>query len=195
MKTHTSKQQGATLIIALVFLLILTTLAVTNMREVALEARITGNLIDQKQLFNASEAGLRDGEHRTIGTLQEIPGAYDILTALTPLNAEESCDESLAAMQPCLIDRKPTYEQYFDGGNANFKGVQDYSPDPDTTFEEDIQWYAIPAPSGTDQGESENPEYGNMVQGIGIFRYEINSRAASANGEVRTRSTTSRVYN
>ena len=34
-----------------------------------------------------------------------------------------------------------------------------------------------------------------MLMGIGLFRYEINSRAASDNSELHMRSTTARVYN
>lgn len=191
MKNHNirAKQHGATLFIALIFLLILTTLAVTGMREVALDSRITGNLIDHKRLFNATEAGMKDGEHRTIGTLVPIPGKYKFDTALTPVNATDSCANDGYA-SPCVLDIPPEYPQEFDSGR-----MKDYSPDNSTSFEEDIHWYAIPAPSGTTQGESENPEYGNMALGIGTFRYEINSRASSEAGELRLRSTVSRVYN
>ncbi|SDR77216.1 type IV pilus assembly protein PilX [Halopseudomonas xinjiangensis] len=181
-------QSGVSLVVALVFLLILTMLAVTNMREVSLETRITGNLVDEKRLFNSAEAGLKDGEFRTIGTLRKIPGEYSIEAALVPLDAVQTC-ASLAAKQPCLLKRDPTFEQ-------DFASLQNYSPDDVSTLEDDVDWYALPAPSGASRGESENPEYGNMTQGIGIFRYEINSRAISdTGGDTRLRSTVSRVYN
>jgi len=181
-------QQGVSLVIALVFLLILTMLAVTNMREVTLESRITGNLVDEKRLFNSAEAGLKDGEFRTIGTLRKIPGQYSVETALKPLNAEANCSGA-AATEPCLIKRDPEF-------NQNFESSQIYSPDDVSSLEDNVAWYAIPAPSGAGRGESENPEYGNMTRGIGIFRYEINSRATSGtNGDTRLRSTVSRVYN
>lgn len=86
-----TKQNGAVLLVALVFLLIITTLAVTNMREVALDSRITSSLIDHKRLFNAAEAGLADGQYRTIGTMVKIPGEYSLATALRPLNATATC--------------------------------------------------------------------------------------------------------
>lgn len=56
------EQVGATLIVAIVMLLIITLLALSSMRGVSLESRITGNLKLQKSLFNAAEAGLRIGE-------------------------------------------------------------------------------------------------------------------------------------
>lgn len=197
--TFNRSERGAVLVVSLVFLLILTMLAVTNMREVALETRITGNLVDQKQLFNAAEAGLRDGEYRTIGSRRPIPGTYDLATAIRPLDAKSQCSTTLAPMKPCLINRKPTFAQYFKGSaegedDSNFRGVQIYSPDAATSFAESVTWYALPAPSGADSAESENPEYGNMALGIGTFRYEINARAESGSGEFQVRSTTSRIY-
>ena len=56
------KQAGATLIVAIVMLLIITLLALSSMRGVSLESRITGNLKQQKTLVNAAEAALRMGE-------------------------------------------------------------------------------------------------------------------------------------
>src|SRR5690606_22844095 len=102
--TQRFNQQGAVLVIALVFLLILTTLAVTGMREVALESRITGNLIDQRQPFNAAEAGIKDRQYRTIGTLVKIPGNYSFDAALTPVNALATCDTS-TYNRLCVLDK------------------------------------------------------------------------------------------
>jgi type IV pilus assembly protein PilX len=56
------KQSGVTLLIAIVFLLIITVLGITSMRGVSLESRITANLKQQKTLMSAAEAGLRMGE-------------------------------------------------------------------------------------------------------------------------------------
>lgn len=55
-------QSGVTLIVALVFLLIITVLGISSMRGVALESRITGNLKQERILEEAAEAGLRIGE-------------------------------------------------------------------------------------------------------------------------------------
>lgn len=188
-QTVYKRQKGAVLLMALVFLLILTTLAVTGMREVALDSRITGNLIGHKKLFNAGEAGLKDGEYRTIGTLVKIPGKYRFDAALTPVNATDSCNNS-SYDSICVLNIPPTYRQDFDTNR-----MKDYAPDEATSFDETVNWYAIPTPGGASQGESENPEYGNMAMGIGTFRYEVNSRANSGEDEVLLRSTVSRVYN
>lgn len=55
-------QAGATLLVAIMMLLIITLLAISSMRGVSLESRITGNLKQQKALTNAAEAALRMGE-------------------------------------------------------------------------------------------------------------------------------------
>lgn len=184
-----TRQNGAVLLVALVFLLIITTLAVTNMREVALDSRITSNLIDQKQLFNAAEAGLTDGQYRTIGTRVPIPGDYSPYTALQPLNATDACSNDKYT-DPCLLNIDPTYPQDF----TNSAKLKSYSPDEHTEFNENISWYALPTPPDGGQGESENPEYGNMLMGMGTFRYEVNSRSDHFDGEVHLRSTVFRIY-
>ena len=193
MHLKSPKQQGgAVLVIALVFLLILTTLAVTNMREVAIDSRITANLVDQRHLFNATEAGLADGQYRTIGPPSDkTRGDYDRTRWLRPLNATDSCSNSVTGV--CLLNIAPgdiTYSQDFDTP-GEFKN---YAPDESTTFSESISWYALPAPAGETEGESINPEYGNMLSGHGEFHYEVNSRAESE-GEVRLRDTIFRIYN
>lgn len=61
-QTAASRQSGATLLVALMMLMIITLLALSSMRGVSLESRITGNLKMQKNLASAAEAGLRIGE-------------------------------------------------------------------------------------------------------------------------------------
>lgn len=191
-------QGGAVLLLSLVFLLILTTLAVTSMREVALETRITGNLVDQKACFNSAEAGLRDGEYRVAGKLESnTPGNYpaiplakygDTIVA-TPPNAVASCPDNLDVTDACVLDKEPIFAQTFEQDE-----VKNYAPDSDTVFEQEIVWYAIPYAGGAAQAESENPEYGNAAAGIGPYRHEINSRATGPTCEVDLRSTALRVY-
>lgn len=193
MPLHSRKRQsGAVLVVALVFLLILTTLAVTNMREVALDSRITSNMVDQRHLFNAAEAGLMDGQYRTIGpSSKDTRGKYDPAAMLRPQNATSGC--GTGATDLCLLDipfGDIEYAQDFESA-GRFKG---YAPDDSTTFDEDIWWYALQVPGGELDGESKNPEYGNMLLGHGEFFYEVNSRA-QRDGEVRLRNTIFRIYN
>lgn len=61
------KQQGAALFIALIMLLALTILAVSNMRGVTLESRITASRVESSRLQNLADAALREGEFRFYG--------------------------------------------------------------------------------------------------------------------------------
>ncbi|WP_347881194.1 PilX N-terminal domain-containing pilus assembly protein [Pseudomonas sp. GD03985] len=111
------QQRGAVLVIALVMLLIITLLGIGSMREVVLEGRITGNLIEQKRLRNAAESALREAERR-------ISLAGDI----------DHCDYSDS---PCYIADALDYSYDFSDSN-----VVDYSGlDGETTLEREARWY------------------------------------------------------
>lgn len=161
------RQQGVSLLIALIFLLVITVLAIANMREVSLESRITGNMIEQKQLLNVAEASVRDGERRTVQRGPQEPSS--------------TC-EGIAPGTLCLLDKEPAYA--IDATNK-----QVYSPDDNTELYGNATWYAQIAPGGELQGESENPEYGNMLLGIGVFRYEVNGMASNNGLNSAVRST------
>lgn len=155
-RRHT--QQGAALVIALVFLLIITMVTISNMREVSLESRITGNTIESKRLLNVAESALRDGERRL--------KPYE---AFSPPDLHGGCS-GVSADNVCVLNRKPDYA-------LNTSDVREYSPDTNTTLDGNAHSYVLAAPAGETRGETENPEYGNMLLGIGIFRYEVNGIA------------------
>lgn len=91
-----AQQQGASLFIALIILLLVTLLAVTSMRGVALEARITGNLLEQKRLTSAAESALRESEKR----IANHPAPLDMCqpggTETTCLHVDETFTGSTA---------------------------------------------------------------------------------------------------
>jgi Tfp pilus assembly protein PilX len=62
MHTTLAKQQGAILIIGLLFLLMLTIIGVSAMSTTAFEEKMAGNRIDREIAFQAAEAALRAGE-------------------------------------------------------------------------------------------------------------------------------------
>ena len=71
-----SSQQGASLIIGLIMLLLLTIIGVTSIRTTVLEEKMAGNLKDYNAAFQAAEAGLRDGEQLlATGVLPTFDGA------------------------------------------------------------------------------------------------------------------------
>lgn len=58
----TGRQQGIALIVALIFLAVLTILGVTIARNSSMEERMAGNTRDRDLAFQAAEAALRDAE-------------------------------------------------------------------------------------------------------------------------------------
>ncbi|SER12540.1 type IV pilus assembly protein PilX [Amphritea atlantica] len=72
-----NREQGAVLIIALIFVLILTLIGVSSMQGTTLQEKMSGNLRDRSVAFNAAEAALREGENSAYdsydnGTLEYI---------------------------------------------------------------------------------------------------------------------------
>ncbi|CAM5268148.1 Pilus assembly protein PilX OS=Stutzerimonas stutzeri OX=316 GN=CXL00_14490 PE=4 SV=1 [Stutzerimonas stutzeri] len=92
------RQSGAALLIALIMLLILTVLAVSSMRGVTLESRITGNRAVALQLQSASDAALREAEYRYFNpyNLREKLEADKANCALSNILVE-------VANKPCLL--------------------------------------------------------------------------------------------
>lgn len=168
------QQQGAALILALTFLLIITIVTIANMREVSLESRITANTVESKRLLNIAESAVRNGEH----SLQLVDSDGEVF--FSPPNMRSNCS-GLTNTQPCVLDRTPGYA-------LDTSIVRPYST-PNTTLAGAAEYYVLSAPAGTTRGENENPEYGNMLMGIGIFRYEINGIAERNSMQTAVRTT------
>lgn len=62
------QQRGATLIVSLILLMVMTLLAVTAMQNTTLEEKMAGNTRDMHLALSAAEAGLRCGESELTGT-------------------------------------------------------------------------------------------------------------------------------
>jgi type IV pilus assembly protein PilX len=60
--TFPQRQQGAILVIALLFLVLLTIIGISSISSVTLEERMAGNLREQNIAFQAAESALRDAE-------------------------------------------------------------------------------------------------------------------------------------
>ncbi|WP_067983890.1 pilus assembly PilX family protein [Neptuniibacter pectenicola] len=57
-------EKGAVLVVALIFLLILSLIGVSSMQGTTMQEKMSGNLRDQHSAFNAAEAALREGERQ-----------------------------------------------------------------------------------------------------------------------------------
>ena len=81
-------ERGATLIVALVMLLLMTVIGVAGIQGVILQDRMAGNLQDYKLAFQAAEAALSEGEKEGQNFNSSLAGHY-----ATPLT--ESPDPTL----------------------------------------------------------------------------------------------------
>ncbi len=78
-------QSGATLVIALVILLVLTILAVAVMQSSTLEEKLAGNYLERNRVFQAAESALRAGESAVHGwTSIPIAGEGGVFALNTP---------------------------------------------------------------------------------------------------------------
>lgn len=75
------RQQGSVLIIALLFLLLLTLVGVTAMQSSTIEERMAGNARDSSIAFQAAEAALREAEdyltQAVVGPFDGSSGLYE----------------------------------------------------------------------------------------------------------------------
>lgn len=150
------RQQGASLFVALIMLLVITLVAVTSMREVVLESRITGNLIEQKRLSSTAESALREGER---GVLDNVA-------------PPEVCPQTPAdSTVLCIVGVADDYETDFGGASA-YSGIED-----DTTLERNANWYV------RDTGIVTSPDPECFLTGENCTNYyEVNSQARAGAG-------------
>lgn len=101
------EQRGATLVIALVLLLIITVLGISNMREVTLEERIVGNLRDKQAALNGAESALREGEK-------------SLSASAGPASTTSMCAKCYLETPPAVI---PTQDWGWWKSHAPYKGT------------------------------------------------------------------------
>ncbi|TDV65787.1 PilX N-terminal domain-containing pilus assembly protein [Pseudomonas sp. LP_7_YM] len=151
-------QTGATLLVAIMMLLIITLLALSSLRGVSLESRITGNLKQQKTLFNAAEGALRIGESSI--SLTKAPSLDNACNAASCLRWKLS--DLTATTGKDTVTRFGTA----DNGTNTMKLT--------TNYDVKVQWYVV------DLGNLVGSSQGNCaVMGCGPHHYEINACASA----------------
>lgn len=102
-------QRGATLIIALIMLLLLTIIGLSSMRGTSLQESMAGNMRDGNLAFQAAEAALRQGEGVMDGKnldelrdIVELDGGYTSFpgTATAPAYRVTMLDEIRTSLDP-----------------------------------------------------------------------------------------------
>lgn len=201
------KQHGAVLLVALVMLLIITLLAVSNMRGVALESRITANRAHEAQARSVADAAIREAEFR-------FYGPSNIADKLEPNASNCATANKLVVTgnnKPCLLDiiNTATLLSFVNGPNTLTESNKStvlsaksnsglawmpYSGlDPkNATKASDIynaQWNSILA---TETGNAAiNAEYGMVAEGQGTYFYLNNGKAGDS---LYLQSTNANIY-
>ncbi|PKM32072.1 MAG: pilus assembly protein PilX [Gammaproteobacteria bacterium HGW-Gammaproteobacteria-12] len=188
------RQNGAVLLVALVMLLVLTLLAVSSMRGVTLETRITANRAQSVQLVNVAEAGLREAEFRFYG-----PGNLADKLNANPANCNTSNTLKANGLnKPCLLEILGTKLQDFVEEpqeinnsflHANSSGGLVWMPyrgtDPANTTAPSnshaAQWNSMLA--GQSETAAVNAEYGMALEGQGTYFYLNNAKATPKEGQ------------
>lgn len=200
-------QNGAVLLVALVMLLILTLLAVSNMRGVTLESRITANRAHETQARSAADAALREAEFRFYG-----PGSLVDKLDVKAINCATSNKLVITGNnKPCLlgIDDKEKLLNFVNNPytltetskstilNSDSSSGLSWMPyrglDPQKNTEAsgiyEAEWNSIRA---TESGDSAvNAEYGMAAEGQGTYFYLNNGKAGDS---LYLQSTNANIY-
>ena len=153
-------QKGATLLVALMMLLIITLLALSSMRGVSLESRITGNLKLQKTLNNAAEGALRVGELSISGSSPP--------SVITTCVTGTCMPWGKADLLP-LSANSDTPTRFGTGNAANVASLT-------TNYDVKVQWYVVDLGNITVQASVQND---CALRGCGPRYYEVNSCAST----------------
>ncbi|KRW70580.1 pilus assembly protein PilX [Pseudomonas kunmingensis] len=177
-------QSGAVLLVSLVMLLVLTVLAVSSMRGVTLESRITANRAHDMKTQNIADAALREAEFRFYG-----PGNLADKLEANPVNCEPSNTIKLNGInKPCLLEVMADNQLAFvdqpqlisaDDLSTTSKVWMPYrGTDPAADTEADAHYNSILADVAGNAAV--NAEYGGRGEGSGTYFYLNNGKTGDA---------------
>lgn len=210
------RQRGATLLIALVTLLVITVLAVGSMRGVTLESRISANRAAASQQQALADAALREGEYRFFGPAflrQKLEPHIENCTKENTLKASgnnkpclinEMTEEQLKVFfkEPLSFLRDNSFAAVYSArtgaeadsasGSAKTAWMPYRGLDAVNLFEGgNAYWNSFRVLEGAQENESINPEYGAALEGKGTYFFMINGQT---NDAIATQSTLSVIY-
>lgn len=106
-RTHSNaQQQGATLAIVLIFLVLVTLIGVTGMTTTTLEEKMAGNLKDINLAFQAAESGLRDAKLDISGGV--VPGASASLARNPGISGATGFGDNASTLPSCSATTPPS---------------------------------------------------------------------------------------
>ncbi len=213
------QQRAAVLVVALIMLLALTLLAVSSMRGVTLESRMTANRAVTERLYNSADAALREGEFR-------LYRAASGQNALEPNKANCTKDNKLrdsannisCLLQPMTDEQLQQFLQqpisFLQNNYAGYDAVtakQAQAASNSATLAwmpyrgldanesryfqasegQSAFWNVYRLLSSVQNNEVTHPEYGAALEGKGTFYFLV---SAQANDQVAVQSTVAVSY-
>ncbi len=177
-------QGGAVLLVSLVMLLVLTVLAVSSMRGVTLESRITANREHDMKSQNIADAALREAEFRFYG-----PGNLSEKVEAKAANClAANTLQTNGINSPCLLEIKTDrllafveQPQQADGDDlltASNVWMPYRGTDPTADTEANAHFNSILADEAGNAAV--NAEYGGRGQGSGTYFYLNNGKTGDA---------------
>ena len=93
------KQNGITLIVGLILLLVMTMLGLTAIQVTTQQERMAGNLRDRNIAFQAAESALREGESALIRCVIDFSGngAYDVEANIVAASTADDVEANIVA--------------------------------------------------------------------------------------------------
>lgn len=199
------QQRAAVLVVALVMLLALTLLAISNMRGVILESRITANRGDTAGLQGLAEAALREAELRLqqsrYGSAELEPRQMHCTKAN---RLSSSANSPLCLLQPMTDAQLANFMQqpigFFKDNNAGYAAVtgeqtraasnsatlawmpyRGLDPQESHYFQPSAEqaafWNIYPLMLNGQDNAAVNPEYGAALQGRGNYYFLVTGQA------------------
>lgn len=139
------KQKGASIFIALVFLIVLTLLAVSSMRGVVLDNKVSSGFVTDSKLFNQAETNLANIENEV--------GQY--LSHLSICPSEGLPSDQKLCIKPNLKNKLEVEDdEMLEHSGAEINNIKS-------------GWYMMPV-----HAPGLNPEYSQNLRGIGTYMYE-----------------------
>ena len=140
-------QQGAVLVVSLIFLLVVTLLAISSIRDTVLEEKMAGNTRDRNVAFQSAEGGIREAELFiddivSMGDFAATPGLFSRTQAEPPFWEDATwrnganhavADEDYGAYEPPRYTVKHITTVTGSEGALNMSGYGDNKGTGDVT--------------------------------------------------------------
>lgn len=150
------RQQGATLIVCLVFLLILTMIGVSSIQSATLQEQMAGSARDYNAAFLAAEFSLREGEsYLQSATLGDFAGTQGRFVICSPASTAAAC------MTPSWSNRAST-------GWVTQSGLGHVSTQPQYIIEKYPVVVDVNAPLDADTPPVQIEVYRVTARGFGV---------------------------